>query len=120
MLVVRENGKKFDLPGGAAKDGENRKNAAIRELEEETGLKAVDCCFLFECRGHIQKSVKGGFFQDFHKVYLIKINGAAKPKNEIEQVAFYTKNSSLSLSFAANRIIQKYLKQKGGINGDRN
>jgi 8-oxo-dGTP diphosphatase len=107
ILVVSEDGKKYDLPGGAAKEGESRREAALRELEEETGLKADKCAWLFEYNGRIQRSVKGGFFKDNHKVYLMKVTGAAEPKNEIKHIA-YTKDSKVTLSYAANQIIKKY------------
>ncbi len=107
ILVVSENGKTFLLPGGAAKDGENRRDAAIRELEEETGLKATECSYLFGYSGRIQRDIKGGFFKDAHKVYLMKVSGAAEPKNEIKHVA-YTKDANIKLSYTTNRIIKKY------------
>ncbi len=98
------------MPGGAAKNRETRKDAAVRELEEETCLKTVECSWLFECKGRIQRDIKGGFFQDHHKVYLIKVNGVAEPKNEIKHVTYYTKGSQVNLSYAARQIINKYSK----------
>jgi 8-oxo-dGTP diphosphatase len=38
ILVVSGHGKVFMLPGGAANHKESRLQAAIRELQEETGL----------------------------------------------------------------------------------
>ncbi|MDR2700535.1 MAG: NUDIX domain-containing protein [Nitrososphaerota archaeon] len=107
ILVVSEDGKKYDLPGGAAKTGESQRTAALRELEEETGLKGVECSWLFDFKGRIQRAIQGGFFRDLHKVYLIKATGCAQPKNEIAYIA-YTKDSNIPLSYAANCIIKKY------------
>ncbi|MCL2257630.1 MAG: NUDIX domain-containing protein [Nitrososphaerota archaeon] len=115
ILVVSENGKKYDLPGGAAKDGENQKDATLRELEEETKLKTTECFWLFDFKGRIQRDIKGGFFIDLHKVYLTKVTGIAQPNNEIKYIS-YTKNSKTPLSYAANQIIKKYFKR--GLKAD--
>nr|WP_244520335.1 NUDIX hydrolase [Fictibacillus solisalsi] len=42
ILMVKNYGDKssyYTLPGGAAEDGETLKEAAIREVKEETGLE---------------------------------------------------------------------------------
>jgi 8-oxo-dGTP diphosphatase len=109
ILVVSEKGKTYNLPGGAAKDGESRRDAALRELEEETGLKADECSYLFECNGHLQRDKRGGFFRDVHKVFLMRTSGTAKPKNEINYLA-YTKDDPVNLSSTTKRIIKKYYK----------
>ncbi len=108
ILVVSEGGKTYCLPGGAAKDGESWKVAALRELEEETGLKADECSYLFDCNGRIQRDIKGGFFRDAHKVYLMRVSGVPEPKNEIKHVA-YIKDANVSLSYTTKKIIRKYL-----------
>jgi 8-oxo-dGTP pyrophosphatase MutT (NUDIX family) len=84
ILIVSEVGKRYSLPGGNARKGESRRKAAIRELREETGLKAIDCVYLFEYSGsRIHKDVKGGHFKTVHKVFLVKTTGIAKAKKEI-------------------------------------
>ena len=94
ILVVRQGHAKFLLPGGGAKSGESRLEAAVRELREGTGLIAYDVHFLFE---H-QKS----------KVFLIWANGTPQPRREISQIEFYKQGSTLPLSFNTKRIIEKY------------
>ena len=41
ILVVNEGESTYYLPGGGARIGESGRNAAIRELLEETGLRAT-------------------------------------------------------------------------------
>ncbi len=112
ILLVSENGKKYNLPGGAAKNGESRKDAALRELEEETGLKGDECTYLFEFEGRIQRDIKGGFFKDTHKVFLIKTSGTAQPQNEVHHVA-YTSDPQAKMQHNTKRIIEKYFEGRG-------
>lgn len=107
-MVVSENGKIYELPGGAAKNAESQKDAALRELEEETTLKGKECAFLFEFTSRYQRDIKGGFFKDTHQVFLIKPDGGVgKPQNEVSHVA-YTNGSSMRLSYATKQILKKY------------
>ena len=94
ILVVRQGRARFLLPGGGVKTGESRLEAAVRELREETGLIAYEVRFLFE----YQKS----------KVFLIKADGTPRPRHEIGQIGYYTRDSSIPLSWNTKQIIEKY------------
>lgn len=42
VLLLRQNGGAYDLPGGGVKLGEDPQNACLRELKEETGINATN------------------------------------------------------------------------------
>jgi 8-oxo-dGTP diphosphatase len=111
ILLVSETGRSFSLPGGGARNHESRESAAIRELEEETGLKALDSSFLFEYRGPIHRSYRGGYYRDNHKVFLILSAGVAKPRKEIKYLG-YSGDPKIHVSTSAKDIIEKYQKVK--------
>ncbi len=51
LLLVRDRGyQQFSLPGGGLKEGETAEEAVIRELREETGLRATGLTPLPRCR----------------------------------------------------------------------
>jgi 8-oxo-dGTP diphosphatase len=115
ILVVSKSGNRYSLPGGSAKKGESRRKAAIRELGEETGLKAIDCVYLFEYAGKgIHKDVKGGFFKTVHKVFLIKTEGVAKPRKEVRYVCYFD-GKNMNLHDSSRKIIERYQRIKNFI-----
>jgi 8-oxo-dGTP diphosphatase len=101
ILVVSHNNRTFYLPGGGAERGESRRDAAIRELREETGLRAVDCLFLFEYPS----------FTNDHKVFLMETTGVAEPENEIKYIDFFD-GSNLKVSNTTWEIIELYRLKK--------
>jgi len=115
FLVVSENGKLFLLPGGGARKGESRESAAIRELYEETGLRATQSTYLFSFKGRIHRSYNGkGHFRDMHKVFSIKTDGTVKPKGEIKYFAF-SHGDEPNLADSAKKIIAKYQSLKAKV-----
>lgn len=112
ILVVSGKRKLFILAGGGANKGETRRSAAIRELEEETGLQAVSSKYLFKHVGGVRKWHGGGYFQDHNKIFLIKTKGTARPKHEIKYVAYYNRNSNIKISKTTRKIIEKYYQLK--------
>jgi len=107
IIVVSKDGRVFTLPGGGAQKAESDKDAAIRELKEETGLDAIKVTYLFEFLGVVHAGTRGGLFRNAHKVFLMTAKGVPKPMREIKKVAYY-KGSQPMLSYSARRIIDRF------------
>ncbi len=112
ILLVSLDGTNFTLPGGGAKLHESRRDAAIRELMEETGMKAVSLTPLFEFLGGIHEGPRGGSFRNAHEVFLVTATGSPKPGQEVKAVA-YLHGSGPTLTPSAKKIIQRYNSMKG-------
>jgi len=97
ILVVSEHGRVYGLPGGGAKRGESREKAALRELEEETGLKTTKSSFLFEFTSHYNS----------HKVFHADTVGFAEPKHEVKRLAWYN-GSNVHVTNTTKKIIEMY------------
>lgn len=99
ILVVKSDGDLYMLPGGQPNRGESRRDAAIRELMEETGLVSSSSSFLFEYTSPYY----------YHAVYLIAASGEARPLSEIKYVDYY-RDANLPLFDSYREIIQLYMK----------
>ena len=93
----------YMLPGGGARKKESRKKAAIRELNEETGLNVKEISHLF---GYLGKNTRNNT-----KVFLAKVKGTPKPNNEIKKISFWKPGSRLNLTSGARKSIERYLKE---------
>jgi 8-oxo-dGTP diphosphatase len=107
ILMVSLDGETFTLPGGGALPDETEREAAARELMEETGMKAVGLTYLFGFTGLLHRGVRGGYFRNAHRVFLVEASGVPEPGQEITHVAYF-KGSGLKLSQSARKIIEKY------------
>ncbi|MFP4524049.1 MAG: NUDIX domain-containing protein [Candidatus Woesearchaeota archaeon] len=102
ILLTSINGNMFLLPGGEAEKGESRFCAAIRELEEETGLIAYQAEVIFRHESHANE----------HTVVLVKARGTPKPKNEVKHLNYYKPGNIKNLSQGTRDIIKKYYEWK--------
>ena len=107
ILVVAGSNNLFLLPGGAADKYESRIEATIRELREETSLKAYSVKFLFSHEGGVHKC-SSKLVRDYHKVFLVEAEGNPKPCKEIEQIDYYQPQKKIKISKSTKTIIEKY------------
>lgn len=87
---MSSSGSYYRLPGGKPKPREASIEAAIRELREETGLRAYDVRYLFK----------------FHasKVFKIKAKGEPKPESEIHHFAFFRPGKNMEVRVSENTL----------------
>jgi 8-oxo-dGTP pyrophosphatase MutT (NUDIX family) len=98
------SGGTFLLPGGGANKGESRFRAAIRELEEETGLMANYAKIIFQHESHSYE----------HTVVLVKARGTPKPKHEVKYIDYFKIGKNIKISKGTKDIIKKYYEWKNG------
>lgn len=111
ILIVEENNGVHSLPGGGVHQGESTEAAAIRELQEETGLEALSAQFLFDHWGRLH-SVEDRQRQNQHAVFLIEAIGTPQPNDGILAIRFYRPGDDVIIGQSAGQIIEKYWKLK--------
>jgi 8-oxo-dGTP pyrophosphatase MutT (NUDIX family) len=109
----------FILPGGGAGIFESRKKAAIRELYEETGLKAKKIKYLFKNIGIKWRDHHGKLIKNYSKVFLIEAEGIPKAQHEIKVIAFYNSKSKIKIGQGSKVIIEEYLKKYKNKNNQK-
>lgn len=113
ILVTASKNKLFLLPGGGAEKWESRKRAAIRELKEETHLKAYSWKYLFSWNEPKYSSDgKRRKIRNLHKVFLIEATGSPRPNyHDVSHIAYWKPNSDVNISRTTRAIIERYLKE---------
>ena len=80
ILLVRDRGRPtYALPGGGIEDGEHPESAVVRELLEETTLKATAVTHLFTF---------GGKYND-HEVFHVEAMGEVSINEEVEGITWW-------------------------------
>ena len=105
ILLTRISNEPWLLPGGQAEYNEPRIIAAIRELYEETKLKAVDVQYLFD--------FESTYYHQ--KIFLIRALGTPIPSHEVSAFNYYhPQNPALfpDISKSSFEIIKRYLEMK--------
>jgi 8-oxo-dGTP diphosphatase len=111
IMVTSSRNKLFLLPGGGAEKWESRRRATIRELKEETHLKAYDWKYLFTynepkytAEGKKRKII------NLHKVFLIKAEGIPKPNyHDVYHIDYWKPGCKVNISRTTKLLIDKYL-----------
>lgn len=107
ILLVARKRSRWALPGGRIRRGEEPRDGASRELEEETTLVANELTYLFQFNG----------FNTRHYVFFVDIedHATARASNEIAKCKWFalTKIATLSASVPTRRIIELLFRHIG-------
>ena len=104
FLLVREKGaKRYSLPGGGIEKGEPEMVAALRELDEETKLRASQTEYLFQHEGQASH----------HYVVWAKVEGRVKlQKKELSDFVWWDGKETLPMLDSAKSILEKAMSAK--------
>ncbi|MBK1897435.1 NUDIX hydrolase [Chryseobacterium paridis] len=84
MLFIKRLGK-WDLPKGKMEKGESREESAVREIEEETGLKDVELLKFINTTYHIYVERNGDKILKCTHWFEMNFNGEDTSKPQIEE-----------------------------------
>ncbi|HZZ10866.1 MAG TPA: NUDIX domain-containing protein [Paraburkholderia sp.] len=106
LLVARERSR-WSLPGGRVRRDEMPHEAAVRELEEETLLRAEQVTYLFQFDG----------FSTQHHVFFAEVDAhtSPQPSNEIAKCRWFApiKIATLSASVPTRGIVTLFFRHIG-------
>jgi 8-oxo-dGTP diphosphatase len=91
LVVHRPRHDDWSLPKGKLEDGESWEGAAVREVEEETGLR----CELDGEAGRTHYTVPDGPKEV--RYFRMTADGEARPQNEVDEVRWLTPGEAAAL-----------------------
>ncbi|MBC3205781.1 MULTISPECIES: NUDIX hydrolase [unclassified Pseudomonas] len=102
ILLVRKPRHHWSLPGGKVEPGETRADAAVRELQEETGLDAEELLYLMELEA-------GSTRHHVYEASVVNID-EVRPQNEISDCIWFPLDAvqNLNTNEATRRIVQAF------------
>lgn len=102
ILLVRKPRCRWALPGGKVEPGETCAQAAIRELQEETGLYAEDVLYLMELQS-------GSTRHHVYEASVLNID-EMRPQNEIVDCVWHPLDAvqNMKTSDATLRIVRAF------------
>ena len=115
ILLVRKLRCRWALPGGKVEPGETRADAAIRELQEETGLYADEMLYLMELEtGDTRHHVYEASVVNLHEVraqneicrlHLVPAGYRTKPEHQRRHAAHHQSVSASPVTACASALI---------------
>lgn len=110
LLIQRKNNPykdKWAFPGGFVDSKENIKNAAIRELKEETNINVSDL-YEFKVFGNYGRDPRG-WTVTVSYIYFLKNNINIKAQSDAKNISFFEIDKLPELAFDHNNIIKEVI-----------
>jgi 8-oxo-dGTP pyrophosphatase MutT (NUDIX family) len=102
LLVHRPHRKDWTFPKGKLEEGETDEACALREVEEETGLR----CALQEELPSVSYRTRKGRLKVVRYWMMVPISGVARPRNEVDAIRWLPIDRALAqLSYEHDHVL---------------